>query len=436
MTTYNSVFGNDTIPPTQSSYSNLVLTANTVLYWPELAQADTIASDIMDVSAASPYSLALPGANQVSVGRSLLINNIGSADITVTDSVGSTLAVILAGQVKNIYLTDNASVAGVWRVYTFGTGTSSADASALAGYGLSVVNGDLAQDTEIRITGGGATVSVSDRAGTYIFRSSGMETCSLPASTQATSGFFINIVNQGTGAITIDPDSGETIDGLFTKDLAPGESATLVCDGMNWVTVGYGRSTQFQFTKLVMDITTGSPFTLTSTQAENKLLQFIGTPTAAVTVNLPAVVAIYYVECAYAGLFLTKLQTATGTGVFVGGTDRVIVYCDGVNVVFAQTTGLPASSLAAGTAGSVVYQAAIDVTEFTEVGVTGDLLRSAGSSAPYFQAPEEFLVTKTSPTGSAIIPSGTTAQRDLTPLAGYDRFNSTIGKIDVFNLSG
>jgi hypothetical protein len=43
------------------------------------------------------------------------------------------------------------------------------------------------------------------------------------------------------------------------------------------------------------------------------------------------------------------------------------------------------------------------------------------------------VVSKTSATGSAIMPTGTTGQRDGTPSAGYLRFNSTLSKPEVYN---
>ena len=42
-------------------------------------------------------------------------------------------------------------------------------------------------------------------------------------------------------------------------------------------------------------------------------------------------------------------------------------------------------------------------------------------------------VRKSSPTGSAILPVGTTAQRDLAPAAGYIRFNATTGSFEGYN---
>lgn len=43
------------------------------------------------------------------------------------------------------------------------------------------------------------------------------------------------------------------------------------------------------------------------------------------------------------------------------------------------------------------------------------------------------VVSKTSPTGSAIMPTGTTGERDVSPSAGYLRFNSTLSKPEVYN---
>jgi hypothetical protein len=42
-------------------------------------------------------------------------------------------------------------------------------------------------------------------------------------------------------------------------------------------------------------------------------------------------------------------------------------------------------------------------------------------------------VAKTSDTGSAVIPTGTQAQRDGTPAAGYFRFNSDVTKFEGYN---
>jgi len=42
-------------------------------------------------------------------------------------------------------------------------------------------------------------------------------------------------------------------------------------------------------------------------------------------------------------------------------------------------------------------------------------------------------VSQTSETGAAIIPAGTTAQRDSSPVAGYLRWNSTLNRAEIYN---
>jgi hypothetical protein len=42
-------------------------------------------------------------------------------------------------------------------------------------------------------------------------------------------------------------------------------------------------------------------------------------------------------------------------------------------------------------------------------------------------------VDKTSSTGSAVIPAGTSAQRDAAPGVGYTRYNSTIGSLEFWD---
>lgn len=384
MTSYTDTFGNDAIPPAGATYASISLTADTTFFWPDLAQGANLLADKMDITATNTWAMTLPAANTVSTGRDLLIRNVGANTITVHDAAGGTLATIAAGVVKLLYITDNSTAAGAWAVFTFGTGTSAADSSALAGYGLVATGSTLSQTDNVVSTATSYAVTSTNRAGAVEFTNSGVVTCSLPSAASLGNGFFVEISNQGTGTVTIDPNSTETIDGATTKDLAPGESLRAVCTGSGWFSVGYGRSTQFQFTKLVLDISAGSPFTLTSTQAQNKLIQTIGTITGAVTINVPAVVAVYYIECSHTGAFTTTFKTAAGSGVALSAGDRSILYCDGVNVVSAQTASVPAANLSGGVAGSLVYQTGVGTTGFTAAGVAGQVVLSGGAGAPTF----------------------------------------------------
>ena len=124
MTTYTDVFGSDAVPSTLTGYAEVTLSANTQFYWPEVSSEADLVADIMDVTASGAYNLMMPPANKVSVGRNILVNNVGSQSFYVTDSEGTTLAMLTPGQIKSVYLIDNSDAAGLWRTFTFGTGTS------------------------------------------------------------------------------------------------------------------------------------------------------------------------------------------------------------------------------------------------------------------------------------------------------------------------
>lgn len=63
-------------------------------------------------------------------------------------------------------------------------------------------------------------------------------TLSLTAAATLTGGWFCEIRNDGSGIITIDPNSTETIDGALIITVYPGEAFKVVCDGSNFKTVG------------------------------------------------------------------------------------------------------------------------------------------------------------------------------------------------------
>ena len=56
------------------------------------------------------------------------------------------------------------------------------------------------------------------------------------------SSWYISVRNDGTGVITLDPNSSETIDGLTTMAVYPGESFLIFCDGSNFKTIGRRKS--------------------------------------------------------------------------------------------------------------------------------------------------------------------------------------------------
>jgi hypothetical protein len=146
MTTYQNLYTGQTINPSQVGYESLSISTNTTLQWPVNGNDNNVVANIMDITATvNDLSLILPSAQQVSVGQNIIIRNIGSHTFNVTDAGLNVIATITSGIADFIYLTDNTTDNGSWTVITFGAGTSSANASTLAGYGLIALNTTLNQ---------------------------------------------------------------------------------------------------------------------------------------------------------------------------------------------------------------------------------------------------------------------------------------------------
>jgi hypothetical protein len=335
---YNSPFTGNVIQPTDVSYRAVTLSANTQLEWPINGNAtDDYAARIMQVTATtSGLSLYMPPANQASVGQDALIRNIGANTFTVKDFAGTnTIVSIAAGESKYVYITANPTVTGTWGTIAFGTGTSSADAGTLAGYGLVASGATLNQSHPAQSLVNAGTFAATDRAQTCIW-SGGAGTYTLPSATSLGNNWFTMFKNSGTGSMVI--SAADNIDGASTKTFAPTESAFIVCTGTTFITVGYGVSSQFFYTSLVKAVTTGS-YTLSASEASNTIQTYTGTLTGNVTVVYPPVVNLYVIKNSVtAGGYTLTVGTGSGTSVVIPSGQQVTLACDGTNFFNANTT--------------------------------------------------------------------------------------------------
>jgi hypothetical protein len=349
---YNSPFTGNVIQPTDVSYRAVTLSANTQLQWPINGNAtDDYAARIMQVTATTAgLSLYMPPANQSSVGNDALIRNVGANTFTVKDYAGAnTIISVAAGESKYVYITANPTVTGTWGTIAFGAGTSSSDASTLAGYGLVASGTTLNQSHPAQSVVTGGTFATTDRAQTLVW-SGGAGTYTLPAVSTLGNNWFTMFKNNGTGSMVI--SAADNIDGASTKTFAPTESAFIVCTGTTYVTVGYGVSSQFFYTSLVKAVTTGS-YTLSASEASNTIQTYTGTLTGNVTVVYPPVVNLYVIKNSVtAGGFTLTVGTGSGTSVTIPAGQQVTLACDGTNFFNANTSqagSVTSVSLADGT---------------------------------------------------------------------------------------
>ena len=334
---YNNVFGNDTIPPAESEYQFLSLTGQVAFQWPyHFNGVGNFLSKIMEITGAAGTVAVLPDATQVSVGEAFLVRNVGANALTFKKFDMSACAVIQPGKAVMLYLTDNTTTAGVYGIIEYGVGSSAIDAASLVGYGIKAIGASLNVAHPVVTISAATTIDETYR-GSMIAYNGGTASLSLADTNTLENDFFFMVRNIGSGTLTLDPNGSQLIDSQSAVTLQPGESALFFCSGDAWYSVGYGRSIVYQFTQLIKDVSAGGTITLSTSEIANKLLTFIGNPTADVNVIVPSVVSVYYTSNQLSTANAVILKTATGTGVSIPQGAQIIALCDGGNVISAQS---------------------------------------------------------------------------------------------------
>jgi len=124
------------------------------------------------------------------------------------------------------------------------TNTAPDQVVSLTGAGATTITGTYPNFTISTSTTGTSTIETKTAAYTVVAGdiskiincTANTFTVSLTAAATLGSGFFVTIWNTGTGVITIDPNSTETIDGDLTVVLQQNEGTEIICDGTSWYT--------------------------------------------------------------------------------------------------------------------------------------------------------------------------------------------------------
>jgi hypothetical protein len=341
MTTYTDVFGGANIYPSEIDYSALALAVDTELSWPdETSTSLNLATKIMDVTPASAgLSVLLPPADKTGTGQTILFNNKGAHTFTVKDADDVQVVTIAAGELWQVYLTDNSDAAGTWVSLQYGASTSQVNASSLAGTGIVAVGTLLSQSVPITSFNTNYTAGDSDRARMFVWTGAG-GTITLPAATTVGNNWFCYLRNAGSGAIAADPAGTVLIDGAATLSFQPGESAIIATDGTAYYTIGFGQSATFAFDYTSINVAGSGNYTLTGTELNRIAYGFTGVLTGNRDIIVPATVQQYWVTNDTTGAYTFRVKTSAGTGVIVAAGSRTILYCDGTNVVSANTGGI------------------------------------------------------------------------------------------------
>jgi hypothetical protein len=333
--TYVNPITGQTINPSQIGYEALTISADTELDWPinGTTSTDVVAAIIQVTATVGSLKLYLPSALQVSTGQSVLIQNIGAITFTVTDISGNTIVSIASGIAQYIFLTNNTTNNGTWSTVTFGAGTSSANAAALAGYGLTAISTTLNQQYAESSVFSSVTLNTTYRA-QFLVWSGGVGTITLPTAATVGNGWFVMVRNGGTGILTLTPSGTDTIDTAATQQLQLTESLVIVSNGVNgYATFAYGRSNTFAYTQLAK-VVTGGTTTLTAVEYANVVQGYSGVLLSNQIVVLPSTVQIYYLNNQTTGAFSLTFKTSavSAATVTVAQGQTLTVVCDGTNV--------------------------------------------------------------------------------------------------------
>ena len=353
MTSYVNPFTGDVIQPTDVSYVAYSISSDLTLVWPINGNTSTnVVARIMAITpSTSGLSVYLPPANQVSVGEDTLIKNPSAYDLNIKDAGGNIITTVTAGESRYVFITNNSTVNGTWQSLALGLGTSSPDASALAGQGLLASGTTLNQSHPTSSVTDGYVFVPSDRALTKVW-AGGSGTATLPTAVSLGDNWFTIFKNNGTGSYTISCSGTDTIDLAIDKLFQPNEACIIICTGGEYITVGYGTSTNFFFTALTKAVTSGT-YTLSTSEATTIIQEYVGNLTGNVIVQYPPVVALYVVSNQVTAnshsLTITTGVSGAANATVAAGNQATLV-CDGTNFYNANTVqaGASVSSLADG----------------------------------------------------------------------------------------
>lgn len=344
MTTFTSPFTGDIVQPTDVSYAAVALSGTLQLYWPQYVNTlgQQVTARIMDITAAASSILVLPDATQASVGEDILIRNVGANAFTVRNFGGLGSFSVPAGSSYYTYLTDNTTTAGVWAQVAFGAGTSYADAATLAGNSTAAILGKL--ETTIVTNEYSSVPSITEASRSLcLVWTGGLGTWTLPAVTTLSSGWFILVRNNGTGALTINTSSvSSTIDGQVNLTLPLGDSCFICVNQdpakQDFFTVGRSRPNSLTFSSATydVDVVSGSTLSLVSnTPIIQRYTALSGTRTTSLLVQLPAVTQVYYMlnDTNQSGYNVTfQVQGSSQTPYALPTGRQAIILSDGNNL--------------------------------------------------------------------------------------------------------
>lgn len=309
-----------------------------------------------------PLVIVLPDATQGSVGQPVYINNIGTKPVSVVGNDGTTImGSVTSGHCYWFTLTDQSTPTGVWTYVDVAAGTSTPDAAALAGYGLTTLTSNTKLNTNDQIVFlSNDTVLNSTYRGKLIIWTGGVGTITLPnpSTTDIGNGFYFMLNNESDigGYVNVVNPYGyiDQVESGSPVSLQIGSSGQFVSDGvLDYYTFGLGFPTFYTFAVLNLNVTgqfdVGGNLILTAQQASRQIINLTGVITQNSTIIFPANPAQYYIQSlvtSSGGSYSLSIEMSDGTeALLLPYENRVIVICDGINLYYYPSFSENAKSI-------------------------------------------------------------------------------------------
>ena len=295
------VDGGQPLNPAQTSYKayDLAALGNITLSWPfSFLESPYVVAARMQVSGNTNQIMTLPDATEAANGTSFIITNIGGNPLLLYTKNGpsspGTQFSIAASTSYEFCLTDNTTPDGVWLKVQYGATPGTADASYLAGFGLTTYlagsPSHLKLETDMPakfvMTSTYSTLP-SDRASLIVIPTgSTMTTFTLVAG--IADGFYFSLRNQNTFPFNVVAQSG-TINGVASIQMEPGDALEFInTAGDAWYSVGSFGGASSNFTVRRYPLTgASSSITLLPGDYQVSMLYFTGVLTTNTTVYFP-----------------------------------------------------------------------------------------------------------------------------------------------------
>lgn len=390
---FNELFGGQVLLPADLTYLSLTISSSVELVWPLEQQVggSNVVADIIDLSTSTPgLNVDMPDAQIVSPGTSVLFNNVGAQTVTVRDQSGGTIISLASGTTWMIYLRDNQTEAGLWRTFQFGASVSVANAAALAGAGLKAIGATLNTRVPVSTKNANYAIVDADRAVALVW-TSGVGQFDLPDAGVVGADWYCIIRNSGNGDLSVVPPSG-SIDGAASMTFPAGSSSFIVSDGVNFFSIGFGTGSGgggTGFDLITINVPGSGDYALSGAELNRVGYRFTGVLTGTRNIIVPGSTDEYWVDNQTTGAFSLFVKTvAQVPGVEVLQNNRNILYCDGANVLAAEsaTVSFPIpvaqggtgainasaarTNLGASVTGSAVFTAADAAAARTAIGAT------------------------------------------------------------------